>query len=147
MSLAPASSRGAFLKARLAVNGIQCAAKSLGTLTVGADGLLSSMAASSNVVGDRLWCKLSASRASGNFNNLRCFSRFERIVASAAQFRDASVGIERSASASQARLALTQGRGIDPEHFRVRLLGIEPEKVGLGIGSLERGPASADFAQ
>src|SRR6185437_3489837 len=46
MSLAPARSRGAFLKARLAVNGIQCAAKSLGTLTAGDCGLLSNMAAS-----------------------------------------------------------------------------------------------------
>src|SRR3569832_771019 len=44
MSLAPASSRGAFLKARLAVNGIQCAARSLGTLTAAERGLLSSMA-------------------------------------------------------------------------------------------------------
>src|SRR5437016_5393494 len=43
MSLAPASSLGAFLKARLAVNGIQCAARSFGTLTEGATGLLSSM--------------------------------------------------------------------------------------------------------
>src|SRR6267154_908403 len=46
MSLAPASSRGAFLKARLAVNGIQCAARSLGTLTAAGRGLLSSMGAS-----------------------------------------------------------------------------------------------------
>src|ERR1700742_3928573 len=46
MSLAPASSRGAFLKARLAVNGIQCAARSLGTLTAAGRGLLSSMVAS-----------------------------------------------------------------------------------------------------
>src|SRR5450631_2210359 len=51
MSLAPASSRGAFLKARLAVNGIQCAAKSFGTLTAGGCGLLSNMAASSSVIG------------------------------------------------------------------------------------------------
>src|ERR1700687_3194135 len=48
MSLAPASSRGAFLKARLAVNGIQCAARSLGTLTAAGRGLLSSMRASSS---------------------------------------------------------------------------------------------------
>ena len=48
MSLAPASSRGAFLKARLAVNGIQCAARSLGTLTAAGRGLLSSMGASSS---------------------------------------------------------------------------------------------------
>src|SRR5580698_2844164 len=46
MSLAPASSRGAFLKARLAVNGIQCAARSFGTLTAVGVGLLSSMGAS-----------------------------------------------------------------------------------------------------
>src|ERR1700689_5441968 len=43
MSLAPASSRGFFLNARLAVNGIQCAARSLGTLTVAGRGLLSSI--------------------------------------------------------------------------------------------------------
>src|SRR5882724_6080287 len=48
MSLAPASSRGAFLKARLAVKGIQCAARSLGTLTAAGRGLLSSMGASSS---------------------------------------------------------------------------------------------------
>src|SRR5579883_2373779 len=46
MSLAPASRRGCFLKARLAVKGIQCADRSLGTLTVLARGLLSSMEAS-----------------------------------------------------------------------------------------------------
>src|ERR1700761_3867352 len=46
MSLAPASSRGAFLKARLAVNGIQCAARSFGTATEVGFGLLSSMGAS-----------------------------------------------------------------------------------------------------
>src|SRR6185437_4678729 len=38
-----------FLKARLAVNGIQCAARSFGTLTEGALGLLSSIGASSKV--------------------------------------------------------------------------------------------------
>src|SRR4051794_37335852 len=51
MSLAPASSLGFFLNARLAVKGIQCAARSLGTLTAGAFGLLSSMGASSEVWG------------------------------------------------------------------------------------------------
>jgi hypothetical protein len=56
----------------LAVNGIQCAAKSLGTLTAGGCGLLSNMAASSSVLGGIGYrAKLSASRASGNFNNLR----------------------------------------------------------------------------
>src|SRR3954447_11093517 len=48
MSLAPASNRGAFLKARLAVKGIQWAARSFGTLTAAGRGLLSSMGASSN---------------------------------------------------------------------------------------------------
>src|SRR6478752_7429558 len=98
MSFAPASSRGAFLKARLAVNGIQCAAKSFGTLTAGGCGLLSNMAASSSVVGGIGYhAKLSASRPSGNFNNLRYFRPFERIVASGAQFQHGNVGIERSA--------------------------------------------------
>src|SRR6202171_1892114 len=43
MSLAPASSLGAFLKARLAVNGIQCAARSFGALTAVGRGLLYSL--------------------------------------------------------------------------------------------------------
>src|SRR6185295_16830875 len=43
MSLAPASSRGFFLNARFEVNGIQCAARSFGTLTELGRGLLSSM--------------------------------------------------------------------------------------------------------
>src|SRR3982074_3733266 len=46
MSLAPASSLGAFLKARFAVKGIQWAARSFGTLTAAGRGLLSSMGAS-----------------------------------------------------------------------------------------------------
>src|SRR4030081_1837701 len=55
MSLAPASSLGAFLKARLAANGIQCAARSFGTLTAAGRGLLSSMGASSSLGAWRLW--------------------------------------------------------------------------------------------
>src|SRR5437868_3172050 len=43
MSLAPASIRGARLKARLAVKGIQNAARSFGTLTADGGGLLSSI--------------------------------------------------------------------------------------------------------
>src|SRR3977135_3834214 len=46
MSLAPARSLGAFLKARLAVKGIQCAARSLGTLTAAGRALLSSIGSS-----------------------------------------------------------------------------------------------------
>src|ERR1700722_10618020 len=68
MSLAPASSRGAFLNARLAVNGIQCAARSLGTLTAGESGLLSSIGASSRFL--KVWWvvpgKLPASSRDGN---------------------------------------------------------------------------------
>src|SRR4051812_28297553 len=64
MSLAPASSRGAFLNARLAVNGIQCAARSLGTLTAAGRGLLSSMGASS--FGGLVVRTLSASARLGN---------------------------------------------------------------------------------
>src|SRR6266849_6769984 len=68
MSLAPASSLGAFLKARLAVNGIQCAARSFGTLTAAGRGLLSSMGASCVLETWRLWHKVSASLRDGNAN-------------------------------------------------------------------------------
>src|SRR5437763_16801674 len=66
LSLAPASSRGAFLNARFAVNGIQCAARSFGTLTLAGRGLLSSMAASSSSGVGEFHLKLSASPAYGN---------------------------------------------------------------------------------
>ena len=56
MSLAPASSRGSFLNARLAVNGIQCAARSFGTLTEDGAGLLSSMGGLFASVGARSGC-------------------------------------------------------------------------------------------
>src|SRR5271168_3836734 len=100
MSLAPASSRGAFLKARLAVNGIQCAARSFGTLTVLALGLLSSMRASFDFVGGRgrLALKLSASPCDGNVNNLRYSRYFGRILASAAPFQLARARIESAVS-------------------------------------------------
>src|SRR5207249_7520671 len=52
MSLAPASSRGFFLNARFAVNGIQCAARSFGTATGVGLGLLSSMGGLFSVWGD-----------------------------------------------------------------------------------------------
>src|SRR6478752_1037155 len=78
MSLAPASSLGAFLKARLAVNGIQCAARSFGTLT--AAGLLSSMGASCVLENWLLRRKLSASLRDGHAGGslyFRPFRRFE----------------------------------------------------------------------
>src|SRR5450631_4241911 len=66
MSLAPASIRGAFLKARLAVNGIQCAVRSFGTLTAAGLGLLSSMGTSSSLGHGDFNGKLSASLRHGN---------------------------------------------------------------------------------
>src|SRR5580700_158468 len=84
MPLALASSRGAFLKARLAVNGIQCAARSLGTLTAAGVGLLSSMAGLFKfwrVLGRGGFCgKLAASLRDGNANTplyFRSIRRFE----------------------------------------------------------------------
>src|SRR5215472_10295200 len=71
MSFAPASSRGAFLKARLAVNGIQCAARSFGTLTGEEGGLLSSIGGLF-ANDQQLWCgRLSASGGDGNANPQR----------------------------------------------------------------------------
>src|SRR6185437_7463208 len=66
MSLAPARSLGAFLKARLAVNGIQCAARSFGTLTAEGRGLLSSMGGLLAVFGVMVTRRLSASSGDGN---------------------------------------------------------------------------------
>src|SRR5262245_23833868 len=118
MSLAPASSRGAFLKARLAVNGIQCAARSLGTLT-DLVGLLSSMGASLGIWGAALEGRLSASPRGGN-----------------ARGRDISAQPARS----------EVGRG-DPEHFALGILGIEPEQRQLRERGLEIVAAAADFAE
>src|SRR3954471_2573520 len=69
MSLAPASSRGIFLKARLAVNGIQCAARSFGTLTAVRAGLLSSILAS--LVGVRICAARYQLRRSAEMDNCR----------------------------------------------------------------------------
>src|SRR5689334_19763139 len=115
MSLAPASIRGAFLKARLAVNGIQWAARSFGTLTAGALGLLSSIGASLSVRSGGLDCKLSASASDGNANVLRSLARLRWIVA-------------RSS-------AEVRGRG--EKHLAFRIFGIEPEQWQLRIGGLD----------
>src|SRR3984893_4624030 len=81
MSLAPAISRRDFLQARLAVNGIQCAARSLGTLTAAGRGLLSSMGGLLMLWGGAEFAtKLSASPRNGTANRLqylRPFGRFE----------------------------------------------------------------------
>src|SRR5258705_10543173 len=76
MSLAAASSLGAFLKARLAVNGIQCAARSFGTLTAAGRGLLSRMGASCVLENWRLRRKLSASLRDGNASGPLYFRPF-----------------------------------------------------------------------
>src|ERR1700737_781356 len=78
MSLAPASSLGAFLKARFAVNGIQWAARSFGTVTAAGRGLLSSMGASSSFGAWRLFEKLSASLRHGNAGGLLYFRSIGR---------------------------------------------------------------------
>src|SRR6185437_7455413 len=125
MSLAPASSRGAFLKARLAVNGIQCAARSFGTLTAGAFGLLSSMGASSGVVGFGADTTLSASARGVNVKNLRLFRLLQR------------------------NDALRSGQicGRNPEHFGLRILGVEPKQGGVRMGRIDIVATSADFAE
>src|SRR5580704_14308174 len=127
MSLAPASSRGAFLKARLAVNGIQCAARSFGTLRAGEAGLLSSMGASRWDWRRLLGAKLPASRRHENFNNQRALALSPRICM-AAEF-------------------LCQiGRG-DPEHLAFGFLSVEPEQRKMGTSILERRAPAPDLAQ
>src|SRR5262245_27319711 len=120
MSLAPASSRGAFLKARLAVNGIQCAARSLGTATGDLVGLLSSMGGLLCVLrARRLFTKLSASPRRGNPKG-----------------RDIS-----------AQPDCSEIGGRDPEHFALGIFGIEPEQRQLRVGGFEIVAAAADFAK
>src|SRR5581483_9126313 len=110
MSLAPASSRGAFLKARLAVNGIQCAARSFGTLTAGALGLLSSIGASSD----------------GSDDTARAESYQLRPVT--------GTPITCKVWAQSGALLRTTsdkvGRG-DPEHLALRIFAVEPEQRQL----------------
>src|SRR5437762_13020642 len=98
MSLAPASSRGFFLKARFAVNGIQCAARSFGTLRAGRGGLLSNMGASLAFWAWGWRPSYQLRRASGT-------------------------AIRRDISAQSAEVG-----GGNPEHFALRVLGIEPQQ-------------------
>src|SRR3979490_2241520 len=117
MSLAPANSRGAFLKARLAVNGIQCAARSFGTLTAGRGGLLSNMGASS-AFGAWGW------RPSYQLRPL------------------SGTAIDCDISAQSAEVGCR-----NPECFALRILSIEPQQRQLRVGGLERFAAAADLAQ
>src|SRR5437868_8692320 len=118
MSLAPASSRGAFLKARLAVNGIQCAARSFGTLTAGWAGLLSSMGASSRVGDDGL-------------------ARGYQLHAHG--------GIQPGAIF--APNSLSEIGGGDPEHLALGVFRVKPEQRQGGEGCLDVVAAAADLAQ
>src|SRR5580700_2606565 len=120
MSLAPASSRGAFLKARLAVNGIQWAAKSLGTLTAAGCGLLSSMGASSSFGAQWLCRKVTASAPDWNATGRTISAQ--------------SGGFQGTADPGP----ISQIGGGDPEHFALRILGVEPEKIGLWKSRLKR---------
>src|SRR5258708_643946 len=122
MSLAPASIRGFFLNARFAVNGIQCAARSFGTLTAAGRGLLSSMGGLFGV-SDELAAQLSVS----------------------SRGRDAG-GCDISAQLGAFEGTL-QNRSADPEYFAVGILGIEPQQRQLRVGSFQLFAAAADFAQ
>src|SRR6476620_5938690 len=105
MSLAPASSLGAFLNARLAVNGIQCAARSFGTLTAAGRGLLSSMGASCVLENWRVWRNLSASLRDGNADKPRYFRSFGRLE----DWAGSQIG------------------GADPEYLALGILRVEPQ--------------------
>src|SRR5262249_31315993 len=105
MSLAPASSRGAFLNARFAVNGIQCAARSLGTLTAAGFEFFASMVASSEMYG-----------VTGLAQAISFVARRER------QCRAKCATL---LSAARWAFLLQFGRA-DPEHLAFGILGIEP---------------------
>src|ERR1700716_2751575 len=124
MSLAPASSRGAFLKARLAVNGIQCAARSLGTLTAAGRGLLSSIGTSSKFWIWRLF----------KFWDVAAFAQAISFVAILKRRRVAIFPSFRGDFTS--RRALLVG-GPDPEPLALGFLGIEPQQRQLWKCGLE----------
>src|SRR3979490_1670112 len=132
MSLAPASSRGFFLNARLAVNGIQCAARSFGTLTAVGRGLLSSMGASSKLGRSGLGAGYQLHRATG--------------TSGPAIF---PLNRAETGNTSQALNEMTCseiGSG-DPEHLALGILGIEPEQRQSRKRGFQRRPATADLAQ
>src|SRR5262245_25586729 len=133
MSFAPVSSLGAFLKARLAVNGIQCAARSFGTLTPGAAGFLSSIGTSLQFE-RKEWLirKLSASRCNGNVNRPRYLplgqADFARVL-------------------TESHRALSQVAGGDPEHLALGLRAVEPEQRQLRKRHLQKVTAAPDLAE
>src|SRR3954452_6823483 len=128
MSLAPASSRGAFLKARFAVNGIQCAARSLGTLTAAGRGLLSSMAG--------LFFQKSGGWLRKYQLRHRTGTLEPAIFVVCGRFRDDRGSRPRSQIASA-----------DPENFAFGILGFEPKQRQLRKCGLDCGAATADLTQ
>src|SRR3954466_8199429 len=128
MSLAPASSRGAFLKARFAVNGIQCAARSLGTLTAAGRGLLSSMAG------------LFFQKRGGWLGKYQLSHKTGTLEPAIFPALWANSGRSRFTSASQIA-------GADPEHFAFGILGVEPKQRQLRKCGLDCRTAPADLTQ
>src|SRR6185436_18812201 len=118
MPSAPASNLGCFLNARFAVNGIQCAARSFGTLTAAGRGLLSSMGASLQVSG--VFAAL-------NYQLHRATETLRRDIC--------------------ARSGCFEIGCADPEHFALGILGVEPEQRQLRIGGFQQFAAAADLAQ
>src|SRR6266481_8660788 len=121
MSLAPASSRGFFLNARFAVNGIQCAARSFGTLTAAALGLLSSIGG-----------LFGFERVGGPSNY-----QLRRVAGTPAA---AIFPLDRALSRASYR---SQIRSADPEHLAVGILGVEPQQRQLRVGILQLLAAAA----
>src|SRR5260370_24807821 len=95
MSLAPASSLGAFLKARFAVKGIQWAARSFGTLTAAGRGLLSSMGASCvlGCGGSRASYQLRCDTGTPLGLNFRSIGRFEGVQGDVQRVDEALRGV------------------------------------------------------
>src|SRR3979411_544877 len=119
MSLAPVSSRGAFLKARLAVNGIQCAARSFGTFTAAGRGLLSSMGASSSFRIGGFGARYQLRRVTGTLMDVYIFR---------------PVRVDSCAQIARA----------DPEHLAVGILGVDPQQRDLRKCGFEQLAATAN---
>src|SRR5215216_4601223 len=121
MSLAPASSRGFFLNARFAVNGIQCAARSFGTATGVGRGLLSSMGGLFSVWGGELT------------SNYQFRRRTETLARRDISSEVAPASREENASKQkiEPRPAALKIGGGDPEYFALGIGGVEPEQRQL----------------
>src|SRR5215216_1095550 len=136
MSLAPASSRGFFLNARFAVNGIQCAARSFGTATGVGRGLLSSIGGLFSVWGGELTLNYQFPRRTG--------TPASRDISSEV----APASHEENASKQKTEPATSGSKigGGDPEYFALGIGSIEPEQRKLRISGLELRATAADLA-